>query len=47
MSGLGFCEAVVANQLDIQCILLSGYAEFEYAQKALKTQAAAVATASG
>ncbi|WP_171656005.1 response regulator [Paenibacillus foliorum] len=41
MSGLEFCEYVKQKQMDIECILLSGYAEFEYAQQALKTNAAA------
>jgi two-component system response regulator YesN len=41
MSGLEFCEYVGKNQIDVQCILLSGFAEFEYAQQALKSQAAA------
>jgi two-component system response regulator YesN len=41
MSGLEFCEYVGKNQMDTQCILLSGFAEFEYAQQALKTQVAA------
>ncbi|WP_079913258.1 response regulator [Paenibacillus sp. 32352] len=41
MTGLQFCEYIKQNQIDIECILLSGYAEFEYAQQALKTNAAA------
>ncbi|WP_248930035.1 response regulator [Paenibacillus hamazuiensis] len=42
MSGLELCEHVIQNHADnVLCILLSGYAEFEYAQQALKNGAAA------
>ncbi|ULL16484.1 response regulator [Paenibacillus sp. H1-7] len=41
MTGLELCEYIKQKQMDIECILLSGYAEFEYAQQALKTNAAA------
>jgi two-component system response regulator YesN len=41
MSGLELCEYAKESGKTIQCILLSGYAEFEYAQQALKNQAAA------
>ncbi|WP_165972323.1 response regulator [Paenibacillus piri] len=41
MSGLELCEYAKVNWTMTQCILLSGYAEFEYAQQALKSQAAA------
>lgn len=41
MSGLELCQYIKQKQMDIECILLSGYAEFEYAQQALKTNTAA------
>ncbi|TBL70766.1 response regulator [Paenibacillus thalictri] len=41
MSGLELCEYTRENWKMTECILLSGYAEFEYAQKALQTKAAA------
>jgi two-component system response regulator YesN len=41
MSGLELCEYAKVNWKMTECILLSGYAEFEYAQQALKSQAAA------
>jgi len=40
MNGLELCEYVRDHVPFIQCILLSGYAEFEYAQKALKNEVA-------
>ncbi|RXZ82195.1 response regulator [Paenibacillaceae bacterium] len=40
MTGLELCEYARVNWPMIQCILLSGYAEFEYAQQALKNQVA-------
>ncbi|CAG7647161.1 response regulator [Paenibacillus allorhizosphaerae] len=41
MSGIELCEYVDQSGTGTLCILLSGYAEFEYAQQALKTKAAA------
>ncbi|CAG7616441.1 Regulator of RpoS [Paenibacillus solanacearum] len=41
MSGIELCEYVDRSDTGTLCILLSGYAEFEYAQQALKTKAAA------
>ncbi|WP_249861213.1 response regulator [Paenibacillus konkukensis] len=41
MSGLELCEYVKQKQLDIEYILLSGYAEFEYARQALQSNTAA------
>lgn len=40
MSGLQLCETIREHWSRTKCLLLSGYAEFEYAQQALRSQTA-------
>ncbi|CAG7653832.1 response regulator [Paenibacillus allorhizosphaerae] len=39
MSGLELIEQAKARQRDIECILITGYADFEYAKRAIELQA--------
>ncbi|CAG7644421.1 Regulator of RpoS [Paenibacillus solanacearum] len=39
MSGLDLIEQAKARHADIECILITGYAEFEYAKRAIELQA--------